>query len=152
MKVTEIIERLAGRILAERSLELVDVEFKREGSRRVVRLFIDRPDGVGIDDCQWVSEQLSAVLDVEDPIPHRYVLEVSSPGVERPLKKSADFERFRGHKVRVKLFSGYQGSKVWSGTLLDRDDVELRLQTTEPGEVRIPVDLVSAVNLEFQFP
>ena len=94
-KVDDIVEELAKPIADELSFELVDVEYLKEGANWYLRIFIDKPGGVTIDDCQALSERMSVILDREDPIKQSYMLEVSSPG-ERPLKKDRDFESFRG--------------------------------------------------------
>ncbi len=107
-------------ILAELSLELIEVQYRRENNGWVLRLFIDREGGVTLDDCSKVSREVSAYLDVEDVIDHAYNLEVSSPGAERPLKKDKDFERFSGKKVRIKLrepLDVESGQKVYIGIL-----------------------------------
>ena len=90
------IEALLMPILTDLGMELVDLEFKREGHSWFLRLFIDKPGGVTLDDCAEVSREVSALLEVEDPIEAPYRLEVSSPGIDRPLKKPADFDRFAG--------------------------------------------------------
>lgn len=97
--------------------ELVSVELVGGGSDRTLRVYIDHPDGITVDDCADVSRQVSAVLDVEDPVPGAYVLEVSSPGLDRPLVKSADFERFRGSLVKVRTREAVLGRKNFTGLL-----------------------------------
>lgn len=111
------IEEHAGRLLEDMGLELVEVQFRREGRGWVLRLFIDSEDGVTIDDCAGVSREISAWLDVEDLIDHPYNLEVSSPGLERPLKKPGDYERFSGRKARIKLREPRDGRRVFTGIL-----------------------------------
>ena len=116
-KVEDIVEELAKPIVDELSFELVDVEYLKEGANWYLRIYIDKPGGITIDDCQAVSEQMSSILDREDPIKQSYMLEVSSPG-ERPLKKDRDFERFRGEFVEVKLYQPLNGKKIYEGVLL----------------------------------
>jgi ribosome maturation factor RimP len=98
--------------------ELVDVEYTRAGSQNVLRVYIDRPGGITVDHCATVSRQVSAVLDVEDPIPEAYVLEVSSPGLDRPLVKREDFERYAGETVKLRLLEAVEGRKNFKGTLV----------------------------------
>jgi ribosome maturation factor RimP len=98
--------------------ELVDVEYTADGGRNVLRIYIDRPAGITVDDCAKVSRQVSAVLDVEDPIPEGYTLEVSSPGLDRPLVKREDFERFAGQEVKVRMREAVQGRRNFKGTLV----------------------------------
>jgi ribosome maturation factor RimP len=113
------IEEYAGTVVDDLGLELVEVQFRREGHGWVLRLFIDKEEGVNIDDCARVSREISTWLDVEDLIDHQYHLEVSSPGLERPLKKPADFERFSGRKARIKLREPREDRRVYTG-ILDR--------------------------------
>lgn len=117
-KIEEIVAEFAGPIVASHSFELVDVEFLKEGASWYLRIYIDKPGGITIDDCQVVSEDISDILDKKDPIEQSYFLEVSSPGLDRPLKKDADFERFKGELVEVKVFKPIDGRKVFEGELL----------------------------------
>lgn len=98
--------------------ELADLELRIGGKSGVVRLFIDRPEGVSLDDCEAVSRQVSALLDVEDPVPGHYVLEVSSPGLDRKLTKPAHFTRFVGEEVRVQMRFPVDGRRRFRGRLL----------------------------------
>ena len=98
--------------------ELVDVEYTRAGGHNVLRLYIDHPDGITVDHCAAVSRQVSAVLDVEDPIPEAYMLEVSSPGLDRPLVKREDFERYAGETIKVRMHEAVDGRKNFKGTLV----------------------------------
>lgn len=99
--------------------ELVDVELSGRGRHAVLRVYIDGPEGVTVDDCADVSRQLSGILDVEDPIPERYVLEVSSPGLDRPLTKREDFQRFIGEEVKVRTRQPLDGQRNFKGRLVD---------------------------------
>ncbi len=102
--------------------ELVGVEFI-SGRRGLLRVYIDSEDGISVDDCQAVSHQVSGLLDVEDPIPGQYSLEVSSPGLDRPLFRAADFERFAGHELRLRLVAPVEGRRKFRGVLVGvRDD------------------------------
>jgi ribosome maturation factor RimP len=98
--------------------ELVDSELAGSGRNAVLRVYIDGPHGVTVDDCAQVSRQLSAILDVEDPFPERYVLEVSSPGLDRPLVKHEDFERFMGERVKVRMRMALEGRRNFKGRLI----------------------------------
>jgi ribosome maturation factor RimP len=98
--------------------ELVEVEYTGAGGgQNVLRVYIDSPEGITVDDCAKVSRQVSAVLDVEDPIAEAYVLEVSSPGLDRPLRKREDFERYAGKTVKVRMSEAVQGRRNFKGTL-----------------------------------
>jgi ribosome maturation factor RimP len=119
--ITEI-EGFVEPVAQELGLELVEVQFRREGGGWILRLFIDREGGVTVDDCAALSRQVSAYLEVEDCIEHAYTLEVSSPGVERPLKRKEDFIRFAGRKARIKLMNPVDGQRVFIGLLGELQD------------------------------
>ncbi|WP_456386037.1 ribosome maturation factor RimP [Desulfolithobacter sp.] len=133
------LEAYATPLLRDMGLELVEVQYRREGHGWVVRLFIDREGGVTIDDCASVSRQLSAWLDVEDLISHAYNLEVSSPGLERPLKKREDFIRFAGRKARVKLQEPMDGRRVFTG-IIDRVEDDVVVLLLDEGPVSLAFD------------
>ena len=110
--------------------DLVGVEFV-SGRRGVLRLYIDSEDGITIDDCQAVSHQVSGLLDVEDPIQGQYSLEVSSPGLDRPLFRAADFEHFAGHEVRLRLVAPLEGRRKFRGVLAGMRDGRVVVQVEE---------------------
>ncbi len=116
-RVITATEKYAVPLLESMGLELVEVQFRREGHGWVLRLFIDSEQGVTLEHCTSVSREISTWLDVEDLIEQAYYLEVSSPGVERPLKKPADFERFAGRKARIKLKEPRDERRVFTGIL-----------------------------------
>ena len=120
-QVVAAIEEYAVSVLDSMGIELVELQFRPEGHGWVLRLYIDREEGLTIDDCAAVSREISTWLDVEELIEHAFHLEVSSPGLERPLKKVKDFERFSGRKARVKLREPLNEQKVFIGTI---DEVE----------------------------
>ena len=152
--VVERARRLLEPVLERDGYELVEVEWQREGAAWVLRLFIDRPQGVGIDDCQAVSRTVEVILDVEDFIEPAYSLEVSSPGVDRPLRKPSDFERFSGQRAKVKAYGPIQSAagtparKGWTGILRGFRDggVEIDVDGTLH---RIPLDRIAKANLEY---
>lgn len=149
-RVTDIVERMALPIVEREGLELVDVEYKKEGSNWFLRVFIDKEDGVDIDDCGRVSEQLSDLLDEVDPIQNSYFLEVSSPGAERPLKKSADYERAIGKRVHVSLYEPISGEKVYEGQLERFENDELEIHWKLKGVAKrtvIPLEKVASARL-----
>jgi ribosome maturation factor RimP len=110
-KVVNVVENLAKPIIEELGLELVDIEYVREGADWYLRIYIDKDGGVTLDDCESVSRPLSKKLDEVDPIPQAYLLEVSSPGVERPFKKDRDFEKAIGENVKIKFYKAINGKK-----------------------------------------
>ncbi len=129
MSEDRIITEIEGFVLPvtrDMGLELVEVQFRREGGGWILRLFIDREGGVTVDDCAALSRQVSAYLEVEDTIEHAFTLEVSSPGVERPLKRKEDFIRFAGRKARIKVRTPIEGQRVFIGLLGElKDDILL---------------------------
>ena len=124
---------MAERVAASEGLHLVDVELKGDRSNQLLRIYIDKPAGVSHADCALVSEQLSAMLDVEDLIPGRYVLEVSSPGLDRKLTKPSDFTYFAGRRARVVLKQAEENQKVLEGRLAGYDNGRVRLDVGEQG-------------------
>ncbi|MFN7250800.1 MAG: ribosome maturation factor RimP [Anaerobacillus sp.] len=153
-KVTTTVEQLVTPIVSEMQLELVDVEFKKEGKNWFLRVYIDSETGVDIEDCGTVSERLSEILDEKDPIPQAYFLEVSSPGAERPLKKPADVEKAVGKNVFITLYEPIQGEKAFEGKLVSFDGNELTLSTkqkTRVVEVTVPYEKVASARLAVVF-
>ena len=153
-KVTEIVEDLATEILENENLELVDVEYVKEGKNWFLRVYIDKESGVDIDECGMVSERLSEKLDELDPIEHNYFLEVSSPGAERPLKKEKDFLNAIGKHVNIKTYEPIEGSKEFEGTMLSYTPEEITLSIkikTRQKEVAIPMDKVAKARLAVVF-
>ena len=113
-------------------------------------MFIDKEAGVNLDDCEKVSRRLSSRLDDIDPVPGNYSLEVSSPGLERPLTKDAHFQRFAGQLVSIRAYAPYQGKKQWKGQLLGLEDDAIAVET-DTGVIKIPRDQVAKVNLAPEF-
>jgi ribosome maturation factor RimP len=137
-------------ILQEMAFELVDVEFLHSQGRWVLRLTIDREGGVTIDDCARVSRELGDLIEVKDLILQRYVFEVSSPGLDRPLKKEKDLLRAVGKRVKVKMKTPIQGRRNYSGYLIDFADGTLYLRV-EQGDVALPWQQVQKANLIYEF-
>ena len=145
-------EALLSPIMEEHGFELVDVEYVKEGSSWYLRAYIDKPGGITIDDCEMVSRRLSDLLDAEDYIPEAYILEVSSPGLGRPLKKEKDFARSLGKEVEVRTFRAVaDGEKELSGVLTayDRDTVTIALSGEE--SVIIERTNLALIRLAFDF-
>ena len=115
--------------VAAMGFELVDTEFSGSGRQAVLRIYIDNPEGVTVDDCVQVSRQVSAILDVEDPIPGQYMLEVSSPGLDRPMVKREDFQRFAGEVVKIRMSVAVLGRRNFTGRLvgIESDTVILEM-------------------------
>lgn len=147
--VTESIEGLIIPILDENRLELVDVEYKKEGRNWVLRIYIDKDGGVTVDDCSLVSHQIEDLIDVEEIIATSYTLEVSSPGLDRPLKKEKDFLRFKGKRAHVTTYTPIYQQKNFRGILLDFKDDTLILET-DGRQVVIPRKQISKARLEIE--
>ena len=145
--IIEKVRSFAESLLPTMELELVDVQFRREGHGWVLRLFIDREGGVGLDHCADVSRELGQFLEVEDLIDHAYHLEVSSPGLERPLKNIRDFLRFQGKKAKVKLHESLGEQKVFIGTISEVEEEMISLQLEQGGSVQFAFDQISKARL-----
>ena len=154
--MAERVRALLEPIVAREGFELVEVEWLREGPSWVLRLFVDRPAGVNVDDCQALSRVVEPVLDVEDLIEAAYSLEVSSPGVERPLRKPEHFRRFAGERARVKAFgpveslAGAAPRKNWSGLIRGFEGGAVELEV-DGALHRIPLDRIAKAHLEYDF-
>ncbi|MBT2688596.1 ribosome maturation factor RimP [Bacillus sp. ISL-47] len=153
-KVTETVEELVTPIVDELHLELVDIEYVKEGKDWFLRVFIDKETGVDIEECGVVSERLSEKLDAADPIPYNYFLEVSSPGAERPLKKEQDFVKAIGKNVFIKTYEPIDGEKTFEGVLTQFDGetvtVEVKIKTRKKS-VEIPYEKVANARLAVVF-
>jgi ribosome maturation factor RimP len=133
-------------ICEEQGIELVYVEYQPEEGGRTLRLYIDKPGGVKLDDCVSVSRQLGDVLDVKTDDAAAYNLEVSSPGPERPIGKAADYERFRMQQVRIRTIRAVDGRKKFTGVLLGLENACVRLRVDD-SDVEIPLELVKKAQL-----
>jgi ribosome maturation factor RimP len=150
-RVREISEPIIGAL----GLELVDLEYLRQGPRIVLRFFIDREGGVTLEHCQAVSHALGPLLDVEEVVDSAYALEVSSPGLDRPLKKPADFEKYQGKQVHIRTYapitSGvFQGRKKFSGTLLGLAGTGVEIEV-DGQRGAIPLQAISKAHLIYEF-
>jgi len=144
---------VAARVTSSRGFELVDIEVKRAPGGQLVRLFVDKPGGIGLDDLQSVSEEVSAILDAEDPIESRYTLEVSSPGLDRPLKGAEDYRRFLGRLAKLSSYEPVEGRRHWAGRLLSVEDgaVSLALEKEGGTVARVPLAKIAHGRLEVEF-
>ncbi|NND60411.1 MAG: ribosome maturation factor RimP [Gammaproteobacteria bacterium] len=125
--------------------ELVDIDY-RTGGNGLLRLYIDKADGISLDDCERVSHEISTLMDVEDPIPEHYTLEVSSPGVNRVLRKPNHFSDFAGNRIKVELKTLHEGRRRYVGRLLGVDGEEIIVETDE-GTVRVPLSSIHRTRL-----
>ncbi|MGL6105918.1 ribosome maturation factor RimP [Romboutsia sp.] len=125
------IEEMVAKITDPRGFEIVDVEYVKEAGEYYLRIFLDKEEGISLSDCESVSRELSEVLDAKDPIKDNYFLEVSSPGLDRPIKKDKDFVRYAGREVEIKLYKPMDGSKQFEGELVG---------LTEDNNIRVIID------------
>jgi len=149
----ERVRCVAQRVATDRGLELVDVELKRAPGGQLVRLYVDRPEGgIGLDELQSVSVEVSAILDVEDPIEGRYTLEVSSPGLDRPLHGETDYRRFVGRLAKLSSYEPIEGRRHWTGRIVGCDEGVVTLALGEQESARVPLAKISHGRLEVEFP
>ncbi len=148
--VIESVRGILDPLLLENGLDLVDIEYRREGRGRVLRIYIDKEGGVTVDDCAKLSRELGILLDVHDVIPGSYNLEVSSPGLTRALKKPRDFERYKGKKVKIKTKADIEDRRVFIGRLLDFVD-NVATVLVDGHIYTIEYEEIEKANLELDF-
>jgi ribosome maturation factor RimP len=145
-KIKEIIEPVINAL----GVELEDVELNKMKGKALLRVIIEKSEGVTIRDCELVSREIEALLDVEDPIPYSYVLEVSSPGLDRPLKKPKDFIRFSGRMVRVVTHNPVDKQTFFVGKLVEANDDEIVLLLQKNRRIAIPYENIARARLEVE--
>ena len=129
--VEATIEEIVQPIVDAKNFEIVDIEYVKEAGENYLRVYLDKEGGISLSDCEVVSRELSEILDKKDPIKENYFLEVSSPGLDRPLKKDKDFERYKGRDVEIKLYKSMNGSKQFEGELVG---------LTEDNNIKVIID------------
>jgi ribosome maturation factor RimP len=149
--IQERVQTIAERVALDHGLELVHCEVAGPAGKPILRVFIDRVDGVTHENCAAVSLHLGTILDVEDFIHSAYTLEVSSPGVERGLYKRADFERFASNLAKLRTNGPIGGQRNFRGRLLGVEDNNVLLEDRTSGRVSIPLEAIAKANLEFDF-
>ena len=153
MKFEKLLEEVRQQIdplLRAQGFELVDLEYQRGPQGWVLRIYIDREGGITLDECAEVSGEIGTLLEVKDVIPNPYVLEVSSPGLTRPLKKPEDFSKFSHRLVKIKLYEPLDGRKNFKGTLLGLEGEKVRLEA-EGRVYELPLQGIAKANLEIEF-
>lgn len=148
--IEERIASMVEPLVKDKGLELVDLEYLKEGGHWYLRLYIDKDGGVDMDDCAAISHIVSEMLDEKNPIPQAYMLEVSSPGLERPLKKEEDFVRFQGSLIMVHTTTQFQGFKKFTGNLVGLINDEIVLEYNDE-RIAIPRNLVKKAHLALDF-
>jgi ribosome maturation factor RimP len=158
MKLLEQIRVIAARVAASRGLEIWDLQSRRETSGHVVRVVIDRPgpsataeDSVSVEDCAEVNRELSTILDIEDPLPFAYTLEVSSPGLDRPLRGLDDYRRFAGRWAKVVVAEAVDHQKAFEGRLRGVEGDDVLLEASRARIHRLPMRLITRGRLEVEF-
>lgn len=161
MPPTDVVERvreLAARVAATFGVEIFDVQFRREAPGMVLRIQIDRPgpaataeECVSVEDCARVSRDLSALLDVDDVVPTAYTLEVSSPGLDRPLRQADDYRRFTGRRAKIVMREKVDGQGFFRGTLRGLDGQDVLIDGEDHRAHRVRLDLITRANLEVEF-
>jgi ribosome maturation factor RimP len=147
----ERVRQLVQEVVEGQGFEFVDVEFKGSGDNSVLRIFIDKPEGVSHKDCALVSDQVGTVLDVEDLILSAYTLEVSSPGLDRKLVKESDYVRFDGRLAKIQTRIPLHHQKVFKGRLRGLQNGNVRLELPQGNLLEIPLDVVREARLEFDW-
>jgi ribosome maturation factor RimP len=152
------IRTIAERVAASRGLDVWDIQSRREAIGHVVRVFIDRPgpaataeESVSIADCEQVNREISTILDVEDPLPFTYTLEVSSPGLDRPLRGSDDYARFAGRLAKVVVREAVDNQKAFTGRLRGMDQGDVLLEAPNGRMHRLPLRLITRGRLDVEF-
>jgi ribosome maturation factor RimP len=158
MQPLEQLRAIAERVAASRGLTVWEIQSRRESSGHVVRVFIDRPgpaataeDSVSIEDCEQVNREMSTILDVEDPLPFAYTLEVSSPGLDRPLRGGDDYRRFAGRLAKVVVSEAVDNQKAFEGRLRGVDGSDVLLEAPNGRMHRLPLGLITRGRLEVEF-
>ena len=146
--IAERIDKIATEAAAENGVEFVHSEIVGSKRNMTVRIYIDKPEGVTLEDCSAVSHAIETVIDADDFIPTPYVLEISSPGLERPLFSIRDFEKFAGKKAKVKTSDAVDGQANFNGRIIAVEDLDILFEDKTNGTVRIPFDKVAKANLK----
>src|SRR3954447_9700155 len=156
--IVDHVRAAAERVAQSYGLEIFDVQFRREASGMVLRVQIDRPgpsssagDSVSVEDCAHVSRDLSAMLDVDDVIPTAYTLEVSSPGLDRPLRSADDYRRFAGRRAKIVMRAAVDGQTFFKGRLAGVEGHEVLIDGDDGRTHRVPLDVITRANLEVEF-
>jgi ribosome maturation factor RimP len=156
--IAALAQALAARVAGTHGLEVFDVQYRREAGGMLLRVQLDRPgpaataeDSVSVEDCARVSRELSALLDVEDLVPVEYTLEVSSPGLDRPLRKPDDYRRFAGRRAKIVMREAVDGQSFFKGRLAGLDGAVVLIDGDDGRPHRVPLDVITRAHLEVEF-
>lgn len=142
------IEALVTPLLAQEQVDIVDIEYQREPTGWTLRFYLDKPGGFTLQDCAGWSHRLGEVLDTSNVLTSSYNLEISSPGINRALRKTSDFQKFYGERVHVKLYAPIQGQKNFHGVLLQADEESIRIKAEKEEEVELKRDQIAKARLD----
>ena len=151
MKLESTVQTQLAAMVADEGLDLLATEVAGSGSKTILRLIVDGPDGVHLDQCASISRQASALLDVEDPITHRYTLEVSSPGLDRRLYTKDDYKQFIGQRVKIRMAPSYRDHRTIIGELLGATESDIRVLADPGEEIQLPTDQIFEARLEIDW-
>ena len=156
--ILEQVRHTATRVASSYGLEVFDVQYRREGQGMMLRVLIDRPgaaatadESVSVEDCAHVSRDLSAIFDVDDIVPGAYTLEVSSPGLDRPLRRAEDYRRFAGRRAKLVMREPVDGQGFFKGRLAGVDGTDVVIEADDRKTHRVPLGLITRANLEVEF-
>jgi ribosome maturation factor RimP len=156
--ILEQVRHTAARVASSYGLEVFDVQYRREGQGMMLRVLIDRPgaaatadESVSVEDCAHVSRDLSAIFDVDDIVPGAYTLEVSSPGLDRPLRRAEDYRRFAGRRAKLVMREPVDGQGFFKGRLAGVDGTDVVIEADDRKTHRVPLGLITRANLEVEF-
>lgn len=155
MSVKEELENILTPLINSENYELVELQYRREKEGWVLRIFVDKPNGITLDDCTKLSEKIGRFLDEKGIIPQRYTLEVSSPGLDRPLKKESDFQKFSGRLVKVILYAPQEGQRHFIGRLRGINEGKVNLEIFSEKKIslrriEIPLENIASARLEIE--
>lgn len=152
MGIVDRVKELATSLLEEKAIALVDITYKRQGPSTVLKLIVDKKDGVTVDECAWVSQKLGDALDKDNIITEKYVLEVSSPGLDRPLKAKKDFERVKGQLARINTYGPIEDKREHIGKVFSCDEEFVTIEVKDTNAVtKIPLNKIAKACLIVDF-
>lgn len=148
MSKTDDIEKLIAPLVLSDNMEIVDMQYVAEQGKRVLRVYLDKPGGIQLSDCESMSHKLGEILDTSNLLPETYVLEVSSPGLDRVLKKEKDFIKFKGNRVKITLFAPFEGQRNLSGNIVDAADGKVTVDDVSGKQVTLTIDKIARARLD----
>jgi ribosome maturation factor RimP len=148
VSLVDDIEQAVEPVLAQAGVELVHLEYQREPNGWTLRFYLDKPGGIGLADCEEWNDRLGRIIEERQLLTHAYSLEISSPGMDRPLRKPADYQKFLGEEAVIKLYAAQNGQKNFHGKLLALENEELVLDDRTTGHVRIPLKSIASARLD----